>query len=571
MPLKWLGSGSENETQVTSHGFSSLSTTTAIGSPVKHKGPPTKRRQCGHRMLGMLHYYYIAFMLFVMSNTPSFEDVINPELTPNVRRRLRLPLVVIVALTVFAAGLVTGVLSRDDDTAFSLEWSKGADDVEEATLTVPVDHADTDGPTMDLQVTRRVATDPDKRIGSLIVNPGGPGFGASMMVTQASMIFQEELLASFDIVALDPRGTGKSTPAIDCIDDYDQLTINSDPTPADEQARQAQRDEYKALVESCIERTGDAISHMTTAATARDIDLLRQALGENTISYFGTSYGCELGATWATLFPSTVRAAVLDGCADPTADTLDSLRQQAGGFQASLENFMAMCVSVGPQCPIPHNGDPADALRTLWDRVAREPIPGIAGRPDVNESTLQTALIAAMYTEDLWPTLAEAITTALSGDGSLLTELADSYNQRRPDGTWGNELEAFSVITCLDARNTPTDAEYEAIAKELSTTAPLLYPDGVFITSQCPYLPAAGESPVTITGASATVMLVIGNTGDPATPFASTERMAAALESAVLVAVESNNHGGYGINDCINEAVHRYLIDGTAPQEGTRC
>jgi hypothetical protein len=176
-----------------------------------------------------------------------------------------------------------------------------------------------------------------------------------------------------------------------------------------------------------------------------------------------------------------------------------------------------------------------------------------------------------MYTEDLWPVLAEAIATALAGDGSTLTELADSYYQRRPDGTWGNELEAFTVISCLDARSTPTDAEYEAISGELSTIAPLLYPEDVFITSQCPYLPAAGESPVTITGAGAPVLLVIGNTGDPATPFASTQRMAAALESAVLVAVESNNHGGYGINDCINEAVHRYLIDGTAPQEGTRC
>lgn len=506
-----------------------------------------------------------------MSNTSSFDDIVNPESAPRSRRKVRLPLLVMVALPVFAAGLVTGVLTRDDGAASTLEWSKGADGVEEATLTVPVDHTDTDGPTMDLHVTRRVATDPDKRIGSLIVNPGGPGFGASMMVTQASMIFQEELLASFDIVALDPRGTGESTPAIDCFDDYDRLTSLSDPTPADEQARRAQMDESRALVESCVERTGDAIAHMTTAATARDIDLLRRALGEDTISYFGTSYGCELGATWATLFPGTVRAAVLDACADPTADSLDSMRQQARGFQSSLETFMAMCVSVGPECPIPHDGDPAEALRTLWDRVATEPIPGIPGRPDVNESTLQTALIAAMYTEDLWPVLAEAIATALAGDGSTLTELADSYYQRRPDGTWGNELEAFTVISCLDARSTPTDAEYEAISGELSTIAPLLYPEDVFITSQCPYLPAAGESPVTITGAGAPVLLVIGNTGDPATPFASTQRMAAALESAVLVAVESNNHGGYGINDCINEAVHRYLIDGTAPQEGTRC
>ena len=144
-------------------------------------------------------------------------------------------------------------------------------------------------------------------------------------------------------------------------------------------------------------------------------------------------------------------------------------------------------------------------------------------------------------------------------------QLADFYPQRRPDGTWGNELEANSVITCMDATSRPTAAEQAALTAELASIAPLNYPEGSFSVSMCDALPTAGDEPVTINGEGAPPLLVIGNTGDPATPFTSTQRMVAVLESAVLIAVESNNHGGYGTNDCVDEAVHRYLIESNVP------
>jgi pimeloyl-ACP methyl ester carboxylesterase len=508
-----------------------------------------------------------------VTDTPQTTETAPDAPTP--RQRRGLPLVVIIIVVALIAGLITGIIvSRSDssDTAApTLTWAPTESGLEETTLSVPMNHEDPDGPTLSIYLLRRPADDPSARIGNMIVNPGGPGFGAEMMLTGAEDYFGADLLARFDIIGMDPRGTGRSTPAIDCIDDYDALLAATDLTPRDDAARAAKISANREYAEACIDRTGEAIAHMTTAATARDIDLVRRALGEDTITYFGTSYGCELGATWATLFPDTVRAAVLDGCADPTADPQDSVRQQAAGFQASVEAFFATCLEVADECPIPHEGDPAAALLALRARVNEDGIPTMPGRPALNPALLRTATIVSMYSQDIWPAFAMGIAMALDGDGSLLLQLADAYYQRAEDGTWPNTLEAFSVISCMDARQTPTPEESAALDRELSVIAPLIYPEGLFSPSLCEELPAPADEPVTITGAGAAPLLVIGNTGDPATPFASTEKMAAALESSVLVAVETNDHGGYGINDCIDEVVHAYLLDLEVPAAGTRC
>jgi pimeloyl-ACP methyl ester carboxylesterase len=509
----------------------------------------------------------------IMTTTQTTDGAPDPDTTDVGRRRRRGTSIFAVVLVVaLVAGVVAGVVtSLPGDDEGGLDWSPIEGGLQETTLTVPIDHALPDGPTLDVRVLRRPADNPTERIGSLIVNPGGPGFGAETMVVGAEDYFDTELLSRFDIVGLDPRGTGGSTPAIDCIDDYDSFAAATDLTPTDSAGRADQIATFTEFARGCTERTGDAIAHMSTAATARDIDLLRRALGEDTISYFGTSYGCELGATWATLFADTVRAAVLDGCADPTADSAESARQQARGFQASVEAFLATCLRAEAECPIPHEGDPADALRRLWDIAGDTGIPGLPGRPHVNESILQTSIIVSMYSEDIWPTFAAAVAMGLEGDGSVLTQLADAYYQRRADGTWGNELEAFFVISCMSSVERATPEEQAALSAELAEIAPLVYPNGYSSASSCDALPSPADEPVEITGEGAPALVVIGNTGDPATPFASTQRMADALASAVLVAVESNNHGGYGLNDCIDDVVHRYLIDVTVPASETRC
>jgi pimeloyl-ACP methyl ester carboxylesterase len=491
---------------------------------------------------------------------------------PRRSRRLSVPLMGTIVVTALVAGLVAGVLSaRSEDSSPELVWTPAEGGIEKTTLTVPADHDRPDGPSLELQVLRRPADDPAARIGSLVVNPGGPGFGSEVMVLGAGDYFSTEVLDRFDIVGLDPRGTGRSTPAIDCIDDYDAWFAASDLTPDDETARQAQISETDAFGLACVERTGEVIASMTTESTARDIELLRQALGEDTINYFGASYGCRLGATWVTLFPETVRAAVLDGCEDPTADYVEASRQQAQGFQQSMDAFLATCAEVGDACPIAGDGNPAAAVDALWASVAEGDLPGLPGRPAVNEAMLQTAIVTSMYSEDLWPALAEGIALGLAGDGSILMQLADVYTQRREDGTWGNELDASSVIQCMDITRTPTVEERTALDVERSTLAPLIFPAGYFSPWLCDGLPPADRPPIAITGSGAPPLLVIGVTGDPATPYVATERMAEALPSSTLVTVESNDHGGYGTNACIDDVVDRYLVDRTTPPSGTRC
>ena len=204
-----------------------------------------------------------------------------------------------------------------------IEWTSLGDGIEEAQLEVPIDYANPDAGTFSLYLVRHLADDPTARIGSLLVNPGGPGFGGTYLAGTPSSIYSPDLLDRFDIVAWDPRGTGLSEPAIDCIDDYDQYYAGTDITPDDDAERQQIIDVAEDFADHCVENNEDIIQFVGTNNSARDMDAIRRALGEDEISFFGFSYGSELGGTWATLFPDTVRAAVLDGAADPTADELE--------------------------------------------------------------------------------------------------------------------------------------------------------------------------------------------------------------------------------------------------------
>lgn len=499
-----------------------------------------------------------------------------PEELPR-RRSRRLSITAIIIIVVFLGGIVAGIIvgrsqsSDGADDAPQLVWEPLEGGLEQTRLVAPVDYDDPDGATLEVYLVRRPANDATARIGSLLVNPGGPGFGGTVMALNAEQFFDRTLLDRFDIVGFDPRGTGQSSPAIDCIDDYDELFATTDVTPADTAARQRQLERDRAYAEACLARTGEVLPWLHTTNVARDMDLIRRTLGEDTISYFGTSYGCTLGAVWATLFADTVRAAVLDACADPDADPAVGIRQQAQGFQASVEAFFERCVEVGDECPIYNDGDPKTLYLAVRELAATEGIPSLPGRPPVNEAFFRQAVVTAMYSEEAWPALAFGLAFAVEGDGSVLTQLTDAYTQRAEDGTWGNALEAFGVISCLDAGSVPTQQDQDALMGEVVALAPLLYAQGTWAASQCSLLPPAAESPTAITGGGASPLLVIGSTGDPATPLASTEAMAAALLGSVLVVVDSNEHGSYRLNGCIDDIVHATLIDRELPAVGQRC
>lgn len=454
----------------------------------------------------------------------------------------------------------------------TIEWRADPDDpsIETGVLEVPVDHDDPSKGSFQLYLARHLAP-ADSRIGSLLVNPGGPGFGGTDLAVFADQIYSRALLDSFDIVAWDPRGTGLSEPALDCIDDYDRYYTGYDITPDDDAERQQIIDLAQEFTERCIGQNADILQHIGTNNSARDMDAIRQALGEDRISYFGFSYGSELGAVWATLFPDTVRAAVLDGAADPNADFVESGLQQSAGFELALTNFLARC-SGDPTCAFHHDGDAEAAFDALMADLDEQPIPTTDGRPDLTRGMAITATAQAMYSDQLWPSLEAGLAAAEQGDGAGLLDLFDQYYARQADGTWDNSLEAFQVISCMDMPERLTVEEDDATAAQFAEAAPRFSP-GTTGSYFCTFFPPTEEPVVSVTGAGAGPILVMGTTGDPATPLESSRAMAAALEDGRLVIVDAEGHTGYLPGSCSGDVIDAYLLDptGAAPDDGTEC
>ena len=232
-----------------------------------------------------------------------------------------------------------------------------------ARLSVPFDYNNPSKGSFSLKLVKHPAKIRTKRVGSMLVNPGGPGFGGTDLPENAESYFSTTLIDTFDIIGWDPRGTGESTPAVDCVDNYDKY-FTDDPTPETEAEHQVLIDVSKAFNAECEKRSGEILPYISTNATARDMDTIRAALGEEKITFFGFSYGSELGATWATMFPSTVRAAVLDGATDPTSNYMQGGLDQAKGFETEFTKFLAQC-SANKKCPFYNNGDAEGAFDEL--------------------------------------------------------------------------------------------------------------------------------------------------------------------------------------------------------------
>ncbi len=435
-------------------------------------------------------------------------------------------------------------------------------------LAVPFDY---DNPTVGsftLFITRLPATDPANKIGSMLVNPGGPGFGGSSVAQDAQYYFSSELLDRFDIIGWDPRGTGKSTPAVNCIEEYDEY-FGIDSTPETPEEKQAIIDASQKFNDECVAKSGEILPYISTQATARDMDSIRRALGEEKITYFGFSYGSELGATWATMFPNTVRAAVLDGASDPNATSLDQGLAQAKGFEKQLDVFLAAC-SKRVSCAFHSNGDSATALDKLLIAVDESPIVVTADRTPITQGVMYTALAQSMYSNTLWPELERALADAVAGDGAGLLKLNDDYFQRKPGGTYGNELEAFLAISCLDD---PGPTSVAAVDEQIPVfiKAAKRFGESFAYGYSCALWPIPQVQRLEITGKGAGPIIVIGTTGDAATPIESSRRAAKALEDGVFLTVTADQHTGYGLNNCVVSAVDRYLIDLTPPPVGKVC
>ncbi|WP_370246951.1 alpha/beta hydrolase [Nocardioides sp.] len=442
-----------------------------------------------------------------------------------------------------------------------------------AVLTVPVDYDEPGGETVGIALERARATDPAQRVGSLIVNPGGPGAGGTSMAEDAEFYFTEALRARMDIIGFDPRGTGDSDP-VDCISDeqLDQF-VAADPTPDDAAAAQQLATGQEDFFAGCVANSDAVVGHVSTVEVARDMDVLRSVLGEEKMLYLGFSYGTTLGSTYAELFPANVGRVVLDGATDPTLGPIENSLSQAAGFQTALESYVGACVDAG-DCFL---GDTVEeGLTTIEDLIARiddEPLPTSSGR----ELTIGNAfygIVTPLYAQENWPFLDQALQEALDGQGDTLLFLSDTYGSRDPAGGYtDNSIEANLSINCLDDPTAFTPEEVPARLPEFEKASRTFGEVFAWGLMGCLGLQVESEFPApTIRAEGAAPIVVIGTTRDPATPYQEAVALAEQLESGVLVSRDGDGHTGYNQgNACVDDAVEGYLLDGVVPDDGLEC
>lgn len=455
-------------------------------------------------------------------------------------------------------------------TGGTIDWKNCEDDttLKCAQFEVPYDYQNPDIGTFRLNLVMHPASDPTRRIGPMLVNPGGPGFGGSYLAESPTSFFGSDLIQVFDIVGWDPRGTGDSTPAVDCVDDYDQY-FAYDPSPDSDAEKDVAVQAGRDFVAECEKKSGEILQYISTNNSARDMDRIRAALGVDKITYFGFSYGSELGAAWATMFPDTVRAAVLDGASDPNSGYVQGGLDQAKGFETELNKFLADCSS-RPTCEIYNGGNAEKAFDDLMVSLDKNPLVVTSERFPVNQGVALTAVSQAMYSSTLWSTLETALSEARKGDGSFLLSMYDEYYQRSYDGKYGNELEAFNAIMCLDDPGPKSVEGVDSYYEQFEDVAPRL--GASFATGYvCSFWPTKTDARVTITGNNAGPIVVIGTTGDAATPLQSSRNMAKALEDGRIIVVTDNRHTGYGSNQCVVDAANDYLITTTVTWSEKDC
>lgn len=458
--------------------------------------------------------------------------------------------------------------------AQQLDWTSCQGAFECGDLTVPVDYDDPSGETFGLAVLRVPAADPANRIGSLVVNPGGPGAPGTSYAAAADRVFGQRLLDAYDIVGFDPRGTGESSP-VNCLSDEeldDFLAQDPDPDTAAEGEEFA--DFADRIGQGCVDNTGEIIGHVSTIEAARDIDVLRAALGEGQLDYLGASYGTKLGATYADLFPDRVGRLVLDGALDLSLSSRDLSLGQARGFQTALEAYVDNCVTETASCFL---GDTTEAglerIEDFLDEVDAEPLPTDSDRM-LTQGLATYGLITPLYNRDYWMLLSSALRQGFAGDGTALLQLADAYASRTPDGGYAdNSSEAFYAIGCLDDPTAVPLDEVEAGYPDFEEASRTLGRFFAWGAIACAGIEVESSEPLReVTAEGADPIVVIGTTRDPATPYVWAQALAKQLDSGVLITRDGDGHTGYNAgNQCVDDAVEDYLIEGEVPQDGLSC
>jgi len=480
---------------------------------------------------------------------------------------------------ILVAGLVLTACGGDDATDATpspIAWQPCTDlgttaPLECATVQVPLDYDRPEGAQIEIAITRIAATDPARREGAILVNPGGPGASGRAATEAFGAVLAAaapELAERFDLVGFDPRGVGASSP-VRCVDDaWKDRYLLADTTP-DDAAERADAAEQLRFGANCRTELGDTLAEYSTNNTARDMDRIRAALGDEQISYWGVSYGTLLGATYGGLFPDRVRVLVLDSAYSPDVAAEPELVMSIRGFQASFDAFATACAAA-PACPFTAAtaADVTQRWQTLADTLDTAPL-DVDGRA-VNRETMNLATYISMYSPTAWPDLAQALTDAEQGDGASVLSIADLVTGRAPDGTYDNQFDAQTVINCASDLAGPTGldgADPTGLSPVLGRLLTLLDTMGWGCSD-----PAAVEPRASIEFTGAAPVVVIGGTGDAATPFAMAEQMVRDIgPRASLVVFEGEGHGQSLVDPCLAGVVTEALRTATAPPAGTVC
>jgi pimeloyl-ACP methyl ester carboxylesterase len=451
-------------------------------------------------------------------------------------------------------------------------WKDCRDGFECARVDVPLDYADPGGETIEISVNRRPAGSGSKRIGSLLVNPGGPGASGLDYARGGSGIVSTSLLERYDLVGFDPRGVGESTP-VKCFSDAETDTfLAADGSPDTRAEEQRLVDLAKEFGERCAARSGDLLAHVSTVEAARDLDVLRAVVGDERLTFLGKSYGTYIGATYAELFPDRVGRLVLDGALDSQLTSAALNRGQALGFEGAITAFVDDCVRRSG-CPLPDGRARAlAAVEELLDDIDRKPLEAERGRP-LTQGLAMLGIALGLYDKGFWPGLRQGLDEAMQGDGSTLQVFADLYARRDRSGRYpGNSMAALYAVNCLDRAEVSDIPAVRSTADGLEKEAPIFGAYLAWSSLPCAFwpVPVTGK-PHAVRADGVPPIVVVGTTRDPATPYVWAEALADQLASGRLLTFEGDGHTAYHGNACVDRAVDRFFLEGTAPADGTRC
>jgi len=437
-------------------------------------------------------------------------------------------------------------------------------------LPVPLNYDDPNSRKVNIQVLKVHDTAQVKKVGDLLMNPGGPGASGLSLPLDLLSSLSDSIIDNFDLIGFDPRGVELSSP-ISCIDDNTKDQVNAADidvrTPTGFAQAKAQQ---ASIAAGCTAKYGPALADYNTVFTAMDMDRIRQALGDAQLNYLGFSYGTELGAVYAHLYPTKIRVAVLDGAVDPTTDPITSFADQLQGFESAFDQFAADC-KTRPACAA--MGDPRQAVYSLTAKANATPIRSSrAGETRTATGGIALyAVLSALYSESEWPTLGGALISAQNGDSKGLFALADQYNERQDNGAYTNIQDANTTISCNDSPPGPTDDQVATTATAWATQYPMF---GVWAASSlfsCQSWQSERHVLPTESAAGSAPILVIGTIHDPATPYVGAANLAKTLTTGQVLTWDGQGHTAYTKSSCIDQKVDAYLVSATMPAPGTVC